>query len=127
VAVRVRIDRLSIDLPIIEGDGVDAPLAHVAHHPRTAWPDSGSNVFLYGHAQEGTLRSLWDVSVGDEVVITLVDGSSRSYAVTQVRPRTPWNATELLDPTPTERLTLQTSTGTEATSPRFVAIAERRP
>ena len=71
--------------------------------------------------------TLWDAKVGDEIVLDLVDGTSRRYLVTQVKPRVKWNALEYLDPTPTERLTLQTSTSYTATAPRFVVIAEPAP
>jgi sortase (surface protein transpeptidase) len=71
--------------------------------------------------------SLWDAKVGDEVDLDLVDGTVARYVVTQVKPRVPWNALEYLDPTPTERLTLQTSTSYTATAPRFIVIAEPAP
>jgi hypothetical protein len=51
-ATRIRIDRLGIDLAIIEGDGIDAPIGKAAHYPGTAWPDGGSNIYIYGHARE---------------------------------------------------------------------------
>lgn len=123
VAKRIRIARLGIDLPIVEGDGVDAPMKKAAHYPDTAWPGGGSNIYIYGHAQKGMFLSLWDVAVGDDVLLDLVDGTTRTYTVTKIIPKAPWNAMELLDPTPTEQLTLQTSTSYLPTSPRFVVIA----
>jgi LPXTG-site transpeptidase (sortase) family protein len=123
VAKRIRIARLSIDLPIVEGDGVDAPMNKAAHYPDTAWPGGGSNIYIYGHAQKGMFLTLWDVAVGDEVVLDLVDGSTRTYRVSQIIPKAPWDAMHYLDPTPKEQLTLQTSTSYHPTSPRFVVIA----
>lgn len=122
-AVRIRIDRLGIDLPIVEGDGVTAPDREAAHFPGTAWPDGGSNTYIYGHARDGLFLPLWDAQVGDEVVLTLVDGSSRCYVIDEIRPRTPWNDISVLLPTEEERLTLQTSTSYTPTAPRFVVIA----
>lgn len=127
VAERIRIDRLGINLRIIEGDGVDAPMNKAAHYPGTNWPGGGSNIYIYAHAQEGMFLALWDANVGDEVVLDLVDGTSRRYLVTQVKRRVPWNALEYLKPTPTEQLTLQTSTSYTATAPRFVVVAEPAP
>ena len=127
VAERIRIERLGINLRIIEGDGIDAPIDKAAHYPGTSWPDGGSNIYIYGHAQEGMFLALWDATVGDEVILDLVDGTSRTYLVTEVEPRVPWNALEYLDPTPTERLTIQTSTSYTPTAPRFVVIAEPAP
>lgn len=127
VAERIRIERLGINLRIVEGDGIDAPIDKAAHFPGTSWPDAGSNIYLYAHAQEGMFLALWEAKVGDEVVLDLVDGTSRRYLVTRVEPRVPWNALEYLAPTPTEQLTLQTSTSYTPTAPRFVVIAEPAP
>jgi len=40
-----------------------------------------------------------------------------------VLPTVPWDAVRYLEPTPTEQLTLQTSTSYYPTAPRFVVIA----
>ncbi|MFH1474340.1 MAG: sortase [Chloroflexota bacterium] len=125
-ANRIRIARLGIDLPIIEGDGIDAPIGKAAHVPSSAWPGSGSNIYIYGHAREGMFISLWDARPGDEVELDLVDGTTRTYVVTRVLPEVPWDAIEYLEPTATEQLTLQTSTSYYPTAPRFVVIAVPR-
>lgn len=127
VASRIRIPRLAIDLPIIEGDGIDAPLDSAAHYPGTAWPGGGSNIYIYAHARRGLFIGLWDVRQGDEVLLDTVDGRTVTYVVEEIRPKTPWDAVELLEPTDEERLTLQTSTSYTATAPRFVVIALPRP
>jgi LPXTG-site transpeptidase (sortase) family protein len=127
VAKRVQVPRLGIDLRIVEGDGTDAPMNKAAHYPGTGWPDGGTNIYIYAHAQKGMFLTLWDAKVGDEIDLTLADGTNRAYLVTDVKPRVPWNALELLKPTPTEQLTLQTSTSYTPTAPRFVVIAERAP
>ncbi len=126
-ANRIRIERLDIDLRIVEGDGIDAPIDLAAHYPGTGWPDGGSNIYLYGHAQEGMFLSLWKAKVGDEIVLELVDETERRYLVTRVLPQVPWNALEYLHPTPTEQLTLQTSTSYTPTAPRFIVIAKPAP
>lgn len=123
VAARIQIPRLDIDLPIVEGDGITAPMGVAAHFPGTAWPDAGSNTYLYGHAQEGMFLRLWDARLGDEILLTLVDGSTRCFRVDEIRPETPWNDISVLLPTPDERLTLQTSTSFTPTAPRFVVVA----
>jgi LPXTG-site transpeptidase (sortase) family protein len=126
-AKRIRIARLGIDLPIIEGDGIDAPIGKAAHFPSTGWPDGGTNIYIYGHARKGMFITLWDARRGDTVVLDLVDGTSRTYVVTKVLPTVPWDAIGYLDPTPTEQLTLQTSTSYYPTAPRFVVIAVPQP
>ncbi len=125
-AKRIRIERLDIDLSIIDGDGIDAPIGKAAHFPSSGWPDGGTNIYIYGHAREGMFINLWRARKGDVVVLDLADGTSRTYVVTEVLPRVPWDAIEYLDPTPTEQLTLQTSTSYFPTAPRFIVIAVPR-
>jgi LPXTG-site transpeptidase (sortase) family protein len=122
-AKRIVIDRLDIDLPIVEGDGIDAPIGKAAHFPSSGWPYGGTNIYIYGHARKGMFINLWDAKRGDSIVLKLVDGTSRTYVVTKVLPKVPWDAVEYLDPTKTEQLTLQTSTSYYATAPRFIVIA----
>jgi LPXTG-site transpeptidase (sortase) family protein len=122
-ADRIRIARLGIDLKIIEGDGIDAPIGKAAHYPGSAWPGAGSNIYIYGHAREGMFLTLWKARVGDVIELGLVDGTARTYVVDQVLPKVPWDAMEYVRPTATEQLTLQTSTSYHPTSPRFIVIA----
>ncbi len=122
-AKRIRIERLGIDQKIIEGDGIDAPIGKAAHFPGTGWPGGGTNIYIYGHAREGMFIKLWDARKGDIVLLDLADGTQRTYVVTKVLPKVPWDALEYLDPTPAEQLTLQTSTSYFATAPRFIVIA----
>ena len=123
VANRITIARLGIDLPIIEGDGIDAPLGKVSHFPTTSWPGGGSNIYLYAHARDGNFLKLWDAQLGDAIAVTLVDGTQRHYVVSEIRPKVAWNDLSVLDPTPAEQLTLQTCTSYGYTLPRFIVIA----
>ena len=126
-ANRIRIARLGIDLKIVEGDGIDAPIGKAAHYPGSAWPGAGSNVYIYGHAREGMFLSLWKAREGDVVELDLVDGTTRTYVVDKVLPKVPWDAMKYVRPTKTEQLTLQTSTSYHPTSPRFIVIAHPAP
>jgi LPXTG-site transpeptidase (sortase) family protein len=126
-ALRIRIARLDIDLPIIEGDGVDAPIGKAAHYPGSAWPGAGSNTYLYGHAQEGMFINLWDAQTGDAIELDLADGRTVEYVVDEIRPEVPWDAVEFLQATDGEQLTLQTSTSYQPTAPRFIVIAYPAP
>jgi len=122
-ATDIRIPSLSIDLPIVEGDGVDVPMNAAAHYPGSAWPEGGTNIYLYAHAQKGMFLNLWSARVGDDVYLDLADGTTQLYVVDQVMPSVPWDDVALLDPTPTEQLTLQTCVTASATGPRFLVIA----
>jgi LPXTG-site transpeptidase (sortase) family protein len=126
-ANRIRIARLGIDLAVVEGDGVDAPIGKAAHYPGSAWPGDGSNIYVYGHARVGMFITLWQARVGDPITLDLVDGTSRTYVVTKILPKVPYNAVTYLEPTRTEQLTLQTSTSYYPTAPRFVVIAVPAP
>jgi LPXTG-site transpeptidase (sortase) family protein len=120
---RIVIDRLGIDLPITEGDGLDAPLDSAAHYPGTGWPGDGTNIYLYAHARPGLFQRLPEAKVGDRVVLRMADGSSHLYAVGKIIPTAPWDAMTYVDHTDSEQLTLQTSTSETATDPRFIVIA----
>ena len=122
-ANRIKIARLGLDLAVVEGDGVDTPIGKAAHYPGSAWPGGGSNIYLYGHARVGMFLPLWQIHIGDTVEMDLVNGTSRTYVVTKILPKVPYDAVSYLAPTPTEQLTLQTCTSYYPTAPRFVVIA----
>lgn len=120
----ISVPRLGISAPILEGDGVDVPVDAVAHFPGTAWPGQGSNTYLYGHARTGLFKELWQVRTGDLVEVELASGGIERYRVTRILPLVAWDDLSQLDPTATERLTLQTCLWYDPTSPRLVVVAE---
>jgi LPXTG-site transpeptidase (sortase) family protein len=124
VARRIRIERIGISLQVVQGDGIDAPLGKAAHHPDTGWPGSGTNVFIYAHARNGMFLPLWDAKLGDEVQLDLVTGVTVRYTVSKILPEAAWNDLALAQPTPGEKLTLETCTSYGPTAPRFVVIAD---
>jgi LPXTG-site transpeptidase (sortase) family protein len=123
-ATALRLDRLGIDLDLVEGDGVTVPEGAAAHYPGTAWPGEASNTYLYAHAREGHFLELWQVRSGDLVEMDMADGSVASYRVTEIHPVVEWDALEYLAPSSSERLTLQTCLTYDDTAPRFIVIAE---
>ncbi len=126
---RVQVPRLRIDLPIKEGDSTrdivdqQTPEGAAFHLPDTGIPGEGSNTYIYAHARIGMFLSLWEVRQGDEVIIVAPDGTRLRYVVAEVHPRIPHTETKWVEPTPSERLTLQTSTGPRPSDPRFVVVA----
>lgn len=124
-ATSVRMDRLGIDLPIVEGDGYSVPDGAAAHYPGTAWPGEGSNMYLYAHARAGHFLELWKVRTGDLVEVQLADGGNAEYRVSEIHPVVAWDALEYLERGDRDVLTLQTCLTYEETAPRFVVIAER--
>jgi hypothetical protein len=107
-------------VPVGSGGASGPSAATVA--PRIRLERPGIDLPIVGW--DGMFLPLWDAQVGDTVTLDLVAGGQATYRVVEVLPRVPWNADHYLDPTPNEILTLQTSTSSYATAPRFVVIAE---
>ena len=126
---RIKIVRLSIDLPIAEGDldrdtvRQETPENFAFHLPGTAIPGDGSNSYIYAHARRGMFLSLWNTREGDEVTIITPDAHELRYVVSEVHPRVDPSDVTWAARTSSERLTLQTSTGPNPGDPRFVVIA----
>jgi len=126
---RLQMPRLGIDLPLAEGDiarDIDlqrTPEGFAFHLPGTATPGAGSNTYLYAHARVGMFLALWNAQVGDEVVVSTPDLRALRYVVSEVHARVAPDDVSWVQPTASERLTLQTSTGPDPADPRFVVIA----
>ena len=126
---RIKIARLGIDLPIVEGDlerdavRQETPENVALHLPGTAIPGDGSNTYIYAHARRGMFLNLWSAREGDEVVVMTPSGRELRYVVSEVHPRVDPTDISWVARTAGERLTLQTSTGPNAGDPRFVVVA----
>lgn len=126
---RIKIVRLAIDLPIVEGDierdaiRQQTPENVALHLPGSALPGDGSNTYLYAHARRGMFLTLWSGRVGDVVVIVTPVGGELHYVVSEVHPRVDPTDVSWVARTTGERLTLQTSTGPNPGDPRFVVVA----
>jgi sortase (surface protein transpeptidase) len=126
---RITIARLTIDLPIAEGDverdtvRQETPESFAFHFPGTAIPGEGGNSYIYAHARGGMFLSLWNAREGDQVTITTPDLRELHYVVSEVHPRVDPKDVSWAARTSSERLTLQTSTGPNPGDPRFVVIA----
>ena len=126
---RIEVPRLGIDLPITEGDiqrdvvVQQTPENFAFHFPGTAIPGTIGNSYIYAHARRGMFLSLWNARLGDQVTVTTPAGAALKFVVTEVHPRVSPEDTSWIQPSPDERLTLQTSTGPNRGDPRFVVIA----
>jgi sortase (surface protein transpeptidase) len=126
---RITIPRLGINLLIKEGDitrDIDqqhTPENYAFHLPGTWWPGEGGNTYLYAHARVGMFLSLWNARPGDEVFIAAPGGQVLPYVIREIFARVAPTDVSSTRPTSTERLTLQTSTGPNASDPRFVVVA----
>lgn len=116
-------------------------------------PGRRDNAYIFAHALPHLFKPLWNLQLGQEVLVTMSDGSVLRYVVTEVRPNVPCPDPNPADPglnpppgemplvlqyaescedgvrwtVPTpgeERLTLQTSQGYNRNWGEFVVIAE---
>ena len=130
---RIQIPRLGIDLPIAEGDIVrdielqKTPVNFAFHLPGTAIPGEASNTYLYAHARTGMFLSLWKALPGDEVFISTPDLKVLKYVIVETHPRVAYDDVSWVQPTSSERLSLQTSTGPNPNDPRYLAVAVPAP
>ena len=112
-------------------------------------PGRNTNSYIFAHAINTLFKPLWNVQVGDEVLVRMSDDSILRYVVTEVRPNVacpdanadpalnppdPPLALQIHDdceqggfwtiPTDYERLTLQTSQGYNRNWGELVIVAE---
>jgi len=122
--LRVRVPELGIDLPIVDGDGYDAPLYEAAHYPGTAWPGEGGRSVLYAHARAGMFGPLPGARAGQHILITGPGGSARTYVITEHHPRWPITDLSWLRPAGHEQVVLITCTTYHYDDPRVVTVGE---
>jgi hypothetical protein len=114
-------------------------------------PGRNQSSYIFAHALNELFKPLWNVRLGDEVLVRMSDGTVLRYVVTEVRPNIPCpdpNANPALNPPnpppalqihddcsegswwlatqPYERLTLQTSQGYNRNWGELIVVAERR-
>ena len=126
---RIKIPRLTIDLPLAEGDlerdavRQETPENFAFHLPGTALPGDQGNSYFYAHARRGMFLTLWNARAGDAVLLTTPDGRELHYVVSEVHPTVAPTDISWAARGTAERLTLQTSTGPNPGDPRFVVVA----
>jgi LPXTG-site transpeptidase (sortase) family protein len=121
--LRVNVPELGIDLPVVEGDGYDAPLYQAAHYPGMPWPGEGGRSVIYAHARKGMFGPLFTAHVGHHVQIAGPPGT-RKYVVTEYYPRWPITDLKWLRPADHEELVLITCTTYNYNDPRIIVVAE---
>jgi LPXTG-site transpeptidase (sortase) family protein len=121
--LRVSVPELNIDLPVVEGDGYDAPLYQAAHYPGMAWPGEGGRSVIYAHARKGMFGPLFAARVGQHVQVSAPQGT-RKYVVTEYYPRWPITDLKWLRPADHEELILITCTTYNYNDPRIIVVAQ---
>jgi len=125
---RIRMPSLNIDLPLVQGDGLNVPYFKAAHYPTMPWPGEGQRSFVYAHAQYGPpimFGPLLDHgATGIDVYVDRVGRSELHYVIQQYYPAWPITDTKWLQPADHEELILMTCTSWNSWDPRVIAVAE---
>jgi sortase A len=102
----LRIPRIRLEVPVLEGTDEVTLNRGVGHIEDTATPGMDGNFGIAGH-RDGFFRSLKDIGVGDTIEVETLQEQKVTYRVDRIRivdPEDVW----VLDPTPTRSLTLVT-------------------
>jgi LPXTG-site transpeptidase (sortase) family protein len=121
--MRIKIEDLGVDLPVVAGDGVDAPLNKAVLYPYLQVPGSGNRAMVYAHALNGMFAPLFHAQVGQRIEISRPGAAALTYRISEYYPR--WSTTDLrwLQPLPQEQLVLVTCTTYNDNDPRIVVVA----
>jgi LPXTG-site transpeptidase (sortase) family protein len=121
---RVKVPDLGIDLPIIEGDGINVPYYKAAHYPGLKWPGEGDRAVLYAHAQSGMFGPLFRAHVGQKIDIDLQSGRALHYTIAEYHPQWPATDLSIVRPVGHEELVLLTCTTYNPYDPRIIVVAK---
>ena len=149
VAEQLQIEAVGINVGVLQSQDAatdDFPPADSAFIlSGGAQPGRNTNSFIFAHALEHLFKPLWNVRIGDEVLVQMSNGDVLTYRITEVRPTTPCPDPDAeahpypplalqragedcdvswLDDAPTEQLTLQTSQGFNRNWGELIVIAE---
>lgn len=105
-AVRIQIPAISVDSPVVQGDGWEQLKKGVAQHIGSPNPGENGNIVLSGHNDiyGEVFRYLDRLSPGDSVILS-TNLRQYTYIVTGTQMVEP-TAVEVMDPTPDYRVTL---------------------
>lgn len=124
--IRIKIDSLSISLPITEGyienNRWDVSENGVSHLNISAYPQTPGNIILYGHNKTSILGKLVNIKQGATITLKTRDQKEYSYKVEKTLIVSPSNV-EILESHNKEMITLYTCTGF-ADLKRFVVVAK---
>jgi LPXTG-site transpeptidase (sortase) family protein len=118
---RLIIPNGTIDLPVVQGDGVNVPLNLAVHYPGTDQPGGGSNALYYAHARPGMFQGLYQLHKDDEIRAVRADGSEVDYHVAALQ-YVSYNDLSVLNATPYDEITLLTCTSYDPHTPRYIVI-----
>lgn len=122
-AWRVKVPEVGINLPIVAGDGITAPLYKAVEVPTLKLPGEGGRSMIYAHARAGMFAALANVRVGGHIEVDRPGLPALHYTIRTFNPRWPSKDLSILQPANHEELILLTCTTYNANDPRVVAVA----
>lgn len=124
-ATNIKIPKVNLDLPVVSTsikNGVwEVPQVAVGHLDQSATINSEGNIVLYAHNTNNLFGPIRWLSVGDEIILTGIDGRGYKYQVSETITVKP-NIVDYVLSTDSERLTLFTCTGLFDLD-RFIVVA----
>lgn len=124
--VRVKINDLKIDLPIIPSKIIknqwETTGKGVSWLSTSPIPGTTGNSILYGHNWTSLLGNLVNAHTGQLITVYYQDGTQKSFEIEALAAVNP-DDIHILDPSQDERITLYTCTGL-MDSKRFVVVAK---
>jgi hypothetical protein len=152
IAVQLDVPSVGIRVAVRQSEGPDTdgfPPSDAAYILSAgSQPGRNTNAFIFAHALQHLFKPLWNVQPGAEILIQMSDGQVLRYVINEVRPNVPCPdpsavtdnppdpplALQIHDdceagvfwtqPTPYERLTLQTSQGYNRNWGELVIVAD---
>jgi sortase A len=101
----LRIPRIQLEVPVLEGTSEDALNRGLGHIAETAVPGANGNSGIAGH-RDGFFRGLKDVRIGDAIELETLHGK-QIYRIERTWIVDPEDVS-VLDPTPDQSITLVT-------------------
>ncbi|MHB8508095.1 MAG: sortase [Candidatus Dormibacteria bacterium] len=122
--MRIQSPELGIDLPVVPGDGYNAPLFKAVLYPFLPNPGMGQRSMIYAHARPGMFGPLFNTRVGEHINILRPGQPTLHYVITQYNGHWPTTDLSVLQPLAQEQLVLVTCTTYNVNDPRQVVIAD---
>ena len=120
----IEIPKIGVDKAIVEGVGVEDLKKGPGHYPDTPMPGQPGNAAIAGHRTTygAPFNRLDELVAGDAILITTGQGEFRYEVETSsvVRP----NQSEVLDPTPDNRVTLTTCHPKYSAAQRLIVVGK---
>lgn len=124
-ATHIRLPELGVDLDVVPGDGVNAPLYRAVEYPAPMkLPGQGGRSMIYAHARAGMFGPLFNAKLGQHVDVTLADGRQLHYTIREFHAHWPVDDLRWFDQVNQEQLILVTCTTYDPNDPRIVVVAE---